>query len=72
MYNHFTQDNEKRRKNNAKPCETKQNEAKRCNSPPPNKYMRAGSIPAKEYVYQHFFPVNNKKNKCFGLQINGI
>ena len=70
MCNHFTQDNEKWRKNDTKQCETKQTEAKRCNSPS-KKNMRAGSIPAKEYVYQHFFPVNNKKNKYFGL-LSGI
>ena len=61
MCNHFTQDNEQRRK---KQCETMRNEAKR------GKTMQFP--PQKEYVYQHFFPVNNKKNKCFGLQINGI
>ena len=37
MCNHFTQDNMKRRKNNAKQCEMKQNEAKQCNSPPPKR-----------------------------------
>ena len=55
MCNHFTQDNEKRRKNDTKQCEMKQTEAKRCNSPLKEKY--AGWIhPCKRICLSTLLP----------------